>query len=207
MDQLWKDISEKSDTIEYILPQRTSDEFWEEGKLQADIIAKEFIESDVIAEYGCGIGRILTHLNAKEKHGIDITEKYLNKIDDETIIKHLTNGLNLDSEIDENTFDFIYSLMVFQHIPKENHLPILKNILYILKSGGKLLIQFPQNPNEYYRQTKFVNLYDKEELEELFKSAGFDKMKIYESNLVKYGKNGSYVPTKNLEYFVEAYKS
>lgn len=97
--------------------------------------------------------------------------------------------------------------MVFQHIPKENHVPILTNLLHVLKPNGKILVQFPQNPNEYYVSTNFVNLYTKEEIEKIFKSAGFDHIDIYEDNLVAYGENGEYIPSKKIEYFVEAYKS
>lgn len=203
----WKEIENTDNWIDFILPQRTEKDFWDEGKAQAYEIAKEYdIKNDIILDFGCGIGRTLTHLKAKEKHGADASAKFLKAIDtiDSDIITHYSDGLNIIKDYDY--FDFIYSIMVFQHNDKRHHSEILKNLYKCLKKGGKVYIQFPQRPNEYYKETTFVNLYLKEELISMFSATGFKDIEISEGNLVGYGANGEYKPIGNLEYFVTAYK-
>ena len=200
----WNKMSSQDDWIDFILPKRTEQEFWDEGQAQAYEIANLFSKDNVILEYGCGVGRVLKYLTAKEKHGADTCSKFISLIDQKDIITHLTDGKF--PFIDDDYFDFIYSLMVFQHNSKDTHFQILSTLYKCLKHNGKIYIQFPQNPNEYYKQTSFVNLYDKKELVNLFESVGFKAIKITEGNLVAYGANGEYTPTGNLEYFVTAYK-
>ena len=203
--QKWYELSLRSDSLDFILPKRTNKEFWDEGKSQAYEIANLFNrENDKILEFGCGVGRILKFLEAKEKHGCDASEIYLNKIDDPKVTKHANDGLSLIHRYDY--FDFIYSIMVFQHIPKKVHGDILQNILKCLKPNGSIYFQFPQKPNEYYIETEFVNTYTKEELIQMFSKAGFINVNIEEGNLVGYGSNGEYKPKGNLEYFVKAQK-
>ena len=203
--ETWRDIETAENWIDFILPKRTSSDFWDEGKAQAYEIAKEYdYNNDIILDFGCGIGRVLKFLKAKEKHGVDASSKFLNEIDDKSIIKHYSDGLNIIQGYDY--FDFIYSLMVFQHNDKKYHLQILKNLLKCLKPNGKVFIQFPQKPNEYYQETTFVNLYSENELISLFNTAGFVNVSIKKGNLVGYGANGEYKPVGTLEYFVTAHK-
>jgi len=203
--ETWRDIESAENWIDFILPKRTSQDFWDEGKAQAYEISNEYDHNnDIILDFGCGIGRVLKFLKAKEKHGADASSKFIREIDDESIITHYSDGLNLIQ--DYNYFDFIYSLMVFQHNDKRFHSKILENLYKCLKPKGKIFIQFPQKPNEYYKETTFVNLYTEKELISLFNSAGFEKISIKQGNLVGYGANGEYKPVGTLEYFVTAYK-
>lgn len=201
----WRDIESSDNWIDYILPKRSTDDFWDEGQAQAYEIAKHYdINNDIILDFGCGIGRIIKFLKAKEKHGADASAKFLKNIDDKTVETHYSDGLNLIKDYDY--FDFIFSIMVFQHNDKKFHPTILKNLYKILKPSGKIYIQFPKKPNEYYVETPFVNLYEKEELINLFSGANFKDIQVDEGNLVGYGANGEYEPIGNLEYFITAYK-
>ena len=45
----WKEIENTDNWIDFILPQRTEKDFWDEGKAQAYEIAKEYdIKNDII---------------------------------------------------------------------------------------------------------------------------------------------------------------
>ena len=190
---------------ELILPKRTDKEFWDEGKIQAQVLSKEFNNKGIILEYGCGIGRILTYLTAKEKHGADGSALYLSKIKEKSINKHLTDGLS--KFYHDNYFDFIYSIMVFQHIDKKYYKSILITLFNTLKPGGEIYIQFPNGPNEIYAENQwFVNIHTKEELNELFKEVGFKNINITKGNLIAYGSHGSIKPQEKVEFFVKAKK-
>jgi|TARA_R100000081_G_C4816803_1_gene175789 cyclopropane fatty-acyl-phospholipid synthase-like methyltransferase len=205
----WKNIEAEHNWKDFILPKRTDEQFNNEGEQQAkliqDIIDFEFEAKKIkVLEFGCGVARILKHLKADELHGADASLKFLRNINNSDIKTHYSDGLTLIQDI--NYFDFIYSIMVFQHNDKKYHTPILKNLHECLNDNGKVFIQFPQKPNLYYKETQFVNLYEKQELQNLFQSTGYSKIDITEGNLVGYGENGNYKPNGYLEYFVLAHK-
>ena len=205
----WKTISDENDWKDHILPKRTEEQFKNEGKLQADFI-QDIIDSEFsghrvkILEFGCGVGRVLEHINADELHGADASSKFLKLVTNPKIETHYSDGLSVIKN--KNYFDFIYSLMVFQHNDKRHHEQILKNLHTCLNQDGKVFIQFPQRPNSYYKETSFVNLYERQEIQDLFESAGFSSIDITEGNLVAYGEHGHYKPDGYLEYFVLAKK-
>ena len=205
----WKKIEAEQNWKDFILPKRTDEQFDFEGKQQAkliqDVIDFEFETKNVkVLEFGCGVGRILKYLKADELHGADASLKFLRNINNPKIKTHYSDGLSLIQDI--NYFDFIYSIMVFQHNDKKYHTRILKNLHECLNEKGKVFIQFPQKPNLYYKETQFVNLYEKIELQNLFQSAGYKNINITEGNLVGYGENGQFKPNGYLEYFVLAQK-
>jgi len=93
-------------------------------------------------EIGCGIGRILVPMSEIFGNitGIDISsemvqlgQKYVDDIQNCSILEN--NGTDL-SMFSENSFDFCYSFIVFQHIPEkkivENY---IKEVSRILKPG------------------------------------------------------------------------
>ena len=95
-----------------------------------------------ILEIGCGVGRILVPMSNIFGNiiGIDISsemvqlgQKYVSDIPNCSIIEN--NGVDL-SEFPDNSFDFCYSFIVFQHIPEkqivENY---IKEVSRILKSS------------------------------------------------------------------------
>ncbi|MCL5019644.1 MAG: class I SAM-dependent methyltransferase [Patescibacteria group bacterium] len=63
----------------------------------------------------------------------------------------VTNGKDLRA-VGDRKFDLVFSILVFQHLPREIFLKYLKESSEVLKSGGKLLFQIPiyqqQKPKE-----------------------------------------------------------
>jgi ubiquinone/menaquinone biosynthesis C-methylase UbiE len=129
----------------------TEEDFWNSGIDECnDILGKnmrrfeKIIENKKpsemnILEIGCGIGRILVPMSKIFGNviGIDISsemvqlgQKYVGKIPNCTILEN--NGINL-SIFPDNSFDFCYSFIVFQHIPEkqivENYVKEVSRIL------------------------------------------------------------------------------
>ena len=120
-NEMWKDFSKEDKWREYILPKRNEKEFYHEGELQAEAFKKYVTEFDSALEFGCGIGRVLTYIEADNKIGVDVCQSYLNKIVDESITKVKSDGLTIEG-VDDESVDFIYSIMVFQHTKKIDHI-------------------------------------------------------------------------------------
>ena len=115
----------------------SEDDFWNSGigecndilginteRYQKIIENKETLKMNIL-EIGCGIGRILIPMRKffGNVTGIDISsemvllgQKYVSDIPNCSIVEN--NGVDL-SEFSDNTFDFCYSFIVFQHIPEK----------------------------------------------------------------------------------------
>ena len=116
----------------------TEEDFWNSGidecndilgigieRYQKIIENKETLNMNIL-EIGCGIGRILIPMRKifGNVTGIDISsemvllgQKYVSDISNCSIVEN--NGIDL-SEFLDNSFDFCYSFIVFQHIPDKN---------------------------------------------------------------------------------------
>jgi len=129
----------------------TEEDFWNSGidecndilgisteRYQKIIENKETAKMNIL-EIGCGIGRILIPMRKifGNATGIDISsemvqlgQKYVSDIPNCNIVEN--NGTDL-AEFSDNSFDFCYSFIVFQHIPEkqivENYIKEVSRIL------------------------------------------------------------------------------
>lgn len=106
--------------------------------------------NDITAlEIGCGIGRLLAPLSKYgwDMHGIDISENML-RFGEEYLKSR--NALRVRTSLvsdttfpcADSTFNLVYSLMVFQHIPERAVITgYLKEAHRVLKPGGMIRVQ------------------------------------------------------------------
>jgi ubiquinone/menaquinone biosynthesis C-methylase UbiE len=129
----------------------TEEDFWNSGIDECNdilginteryqkIIENKDTSSMNVLEIGCGIGRILIPMRKifGNATGIDISsemvllgQKYVSDIPNCNIVEN--NGTDL-AEFSDNSFDFCYSFIVFQHIPEkkivENYIKEVSRIL------------------------------------------------------------------------------
>jgi len=147
------------------------DDFWKSGLIDTEtilgqnntrfekIISNNDPKNMKVLEIGCGIGRLLVPVSKifGEVIGIDISsemvsigQKKLSSIPNCKIIEN--NGVDL-SEFNDNSFDFCYSFIVFQHIPDKKIIEnYIKEVSRILKSGSIFRFQIrgtiSTKPNE-----------------------------------------------------------
>src|ERR1700733_10444340 len=100
-------------------------------------------------EIGCGPGRLVKPLSRHfgEIHGVDVSDEMIRLArqrlaDIPHAHFHATNGASLSQFADES-FDFVYSYAVFQHIPSRDVvLEYMREIRRVLKPGGMFRGQF-----------------------------------------------------------------
>jgi SAM-dependent methyltransferase len=100
-------------------------------------------------EIGCGPGRLMRPMSRHfiELHGVDVSDEMValarEKLRDiPNAIPHATDGASL-AEFADESFEFVYSYAVFQHIPsREIVVQYLKEIQRVLKPGGLARLQF-----------------------------------------------------------------
>lgn len=132
-----------------------NDIFFQTGTKEIDTLLKYIKENQipvpfrgVALDFGCGIGRLTVALADyfDQVTGIDISAKMIEKakkIHSSDKLQFVANPHpNLDI-FPNQSFDFIYSNIVFQHIPKKNQISYLKDFSRIIKSKGWIIVQIP----------------------------------------------------------------
>src|SRR6185369_11878553 len=122
------------------------DEFFATGDdtvrgLEADF--KRLRGRDAALEIGCGPGRLMRPLSRHfaEIHGVDVSDEMIALArerlrDTPNAHLHVSDGASL-AEFPDETFDFVYSYAVFQHVPsREIVAAYMRETHRVLKTGG-----------------------------------------------------------------------
>src|ERR1700733_12451707 len=111
-------------------------------------------------EIGCGPGRLMRPMSRHfvEIHGVDVSDEMIalarEKLRDiPNAHPHATDGASL-GRFPDDSFDFVYSYAVFQHIPSRDVVyQYLREVRRVLKVGGLVRLQFnglPRGVGETY---------------------------------------------------------
>ncbi|MFH0859781.1 MAG: class I SAM-dependent methyltransferase [Candidatus Altiarchaeota archaeon] len=193
--EVWND-SAKKDLINAICDGYTKEQFEESGKSTVDnILLTVMPKNAIILDVGCGIGRIDSYLASycKQLHCVDISDEMITIARDrlkkfQNVFVYRADAREL--EFSDNTFDFIFSFLVVQHMNKEDSFVALTEIFRVLKKGGKALIQFPNLLSEVYfksfladvrsreRKINRVRAYTTAEIEKNLSYIGFKVVEI-----------------------------
>lgn len=142
-----------------------------------------------VLDIGCGVGRLEYKLGKEVKFclGIDIAPSMIALAKKNTSTKNVkfmvVNGRDL-SGLGSMQFALIFSMIVFQHLPRNVFKNYVRDSYKHLKNKGKLFFQIP-----IYKGSKpleppinhpwAVRSYNLKELEKILKSSGFKNIKFY----------------------------
>ena len=153
-------------------------EFFQTGIDEIDSLLKEIDQLNLklshkrALDFGCGVGRV-TQALAKyfdKVDGVDIAPSMIelantyNKCEDK--VHYYVNHKNSLEIFKDNTYDFIYSVEVFQHMPPEYQENYLSELLRILSPDGLLVFELPSEYeslkrkvffNFYFQKVKFIH--------------------------------------------------
>ena len=132
---------------------KAEQKFWESGERHVDLVFVNiekhlrvgFYPENTL-DFGCGVGRLLKPLVKRSKYvtGVDVSATML-----ELAAKNLSEGdsgnVRLVSNLQDNqpeSFDFIHSYIVFQHIPATRGYQLMDELLMLLKTGGIAVLHF-----------------------------------------------------------------
>lgn len=149
---------------------------------------RHLTNKDSVLEIGCGNGAIAVRVFGKAKRfvGTDISEEAI-----EMIRKRFRKIENVRFEATTDvlslgeTFDMIYAITVFQHIPKEFTKKYIEDCKKILKPGGVLffnVLSGMQDKNVADIEQEINGIcepnmgFSKEEIEKVCQEAGFDSV-------------------------------
>jgi cyclopropane fatty-acyl-phospholipid synthase-like methyltransferase len=164
-------------------------------------LPENFLREDwCVLDIGCGAGYHMEYMaqRVREVYGVDISikaveiaVKRLSKFDNVYVYEGTGDSLNM---FPDNTFDFVYSMATFQHIPKAFTENYLKETLRCLKPNGKMLFHVIHrlNPEENKGDIGLIKNeetrgYDKETLREMVAKSGLKLDKIIRQKLGRRG--------------------
>jgi SAM-dependent methyltransferase len=100
-------------------------------------------------DFGCGVGRLTRALAGlfETVEGIDVSPTMISKANELNVdLKervHFSVNQNTITKFDHNSFSFIYTTIVLQHIPYPQQVEYIKEFARILKPGGVMVFQIP----------------------------------------------------------------
>lgn len=169
------------------------DSVYKRSKDIVDILEKLKLinKNSVVLDIGCGVGRGEYTLAKKVKEciGVDISSSMIKiarkYVKNNNVKFYITNGHDLKI-LSNKKFDLIFSILVFQHMPKEPFINYLKESFIILKNKGMICFQIsiyqkdkPKDPPKSHPWAlRFYNLV---ELEKILKKIGFVDIKFYDA--------------------------
>ena len=117
------------------------EEFWQTGRNELNgyrqLIRTHFGDfSDASAlDFGCGVGRLTRAMGemCQQATGLDISPGMLVEAR-----RHAPANVNYVSELGDETFDWLNSIIVFQHIPPQRGYRLLDDLLARVNPGGAL---------------------------------------------------------------------
>ena len=131
------------------------EQFWrlgedEIGRVMATATTLGYpVGNDTALDFGCGVGRLTRAMARHFSHctGVDVAATM---IEQATRLHHgpaytfLVNETNDLGRFEDSTFDFVYSALVLQHLPRVEMIRrFIAELFRVLKPGGLLAFQLP----------------------------------------------------------------
>lgn len=104
------------------------------------------LESGRALDFGCGVGRLVLPLSRHFRHvtGIDISPDMLRHAADNCLEagQHNVDFVPSSDDLEEleDPFDFVHSLIVFQHIPVERGMKLLTRLMQLTRPDGVMMV-------------------------------------------------------------------
>jgi SAM-dependent methyltransferase len=111
-----------------------------------------------VLEIGCGIGRLLKPLSSRVRRavGVDLSEEMLRRGREYCADRPNVELLRTDGGLEEladGAFDFVFSHIVFQHLPRKAYVDrYLREAARVLKTGGLLRVQVDGRARQFFRR-------------------------------------------------------
>lgn len=111
-----------------------------------------------VLEIGCGMGRLLRPLSPRVEHvvGVDLSEEMLRRAREHCASLSNVELARTDGGLDslaDRTFDFVFSHIVFQHLPRKAYAErYFREAFRVLAPGGIFRVQVDGRSRQVFRR-------------------------------------------------------
>ena len=130
------------------------------GKL-LDVHLAEYSDSNRVLDFGCGFGALTYYLLSKFKSvsGIDASLQQVLIAQKNSLPVHYLPTENFDgwAASNKSSFDLIFLMDVFEHIPVANQIKFLSSLTSTLKSGGQIFIKVPNASSPMASRWRYID--------------------------------------------------
>jgi ubiquinone/menaquinone biosynthesis C-methylase UbiE len=127
------------------------------GRDQAEVLAALLPSADsVVVDIGCGIGRVAKYMapHSKLLWAVDVSAEMLTmaqeRMSDQQNVSYARCTDTRIPDIGDASVDFVYSVLVLQHLEREDAFLMLREIRRMLRTGGLAYLTFPNLLSDVY---------------------------------------------------------
>ncbi len=192
----WMPYSEGDARVQ-ILNFEDEQHFEETGKGELARLQPFFEASSTVLDLGCGIGRIARYVapNCATLWAVDASPRMLELARARLVeLGNVRYALCADTrvpDVPDGSVDFVYSIIVLQHLEKVHAFLLVEDVVRMLKPGGRAFFTWPNILDDFFLDS-FVQyargggsanpsrarMYTTAELERLLPAAGFSAVEI-----------------------------
>lgn len=200
---LWVPADEE-EARKLILETTDSGEFEASGREEADAMDHLVGPCSVVLDFGCGSGRVARYVAPRcaSLVAVDASTAMLELARSRLAgIPNLRFVLSRDStipDVADASVDHVYSILVLQHLEREDAFLVLRELWRVLRPGGSALLTFPNLLSETYLAA-FVNqvgrggavdrqrarYYTPQEVTRVLPAAGLDVVSLQEEENIR----------------------
>jgi ubiquinone/menaquinone biosynthesis C-methylase UbiE len=190
--ELWNP-GNATDAIDQIYNTRDMESFEHGGQFDFETLSPYISKSTTVLDFGCGIGRLAKYVApaCKELWAVDVSAHMLKlaaqrlaEFDNVRLVQSKDTGI---PDVPTASIDLVYSLLVLQHVEREDAFVLLEELRRVLRPDGRAVLNFPNLLNDGYlegfvhyahtgasSQANRARVYTPQEVERIVTAAGFD---------------------------------
>jgi SAM-dependent methyltransferase len=188
---LWNPSDETAALLQ-IFNTDSQESFEEGGRWDLDRLRQWFDKDSTVLDLGCGIGRVARYVapECAVLWAVDASQKMLDmaaaRLGDLPNIKYAHCHDVTFPDVPSESVDLAYSLLVLQHLEREDAFLLLEELRRVIRPGGTVVLTYPNLLSETYlsgfvtyahhgqsTDAARARLYTPQEVEALLPAAGF----------------------------------
>lgn len=183
-----------------IINYEDEERFEETGRGELERLRPYLTPDSTVLDLGCGIGRIARYVapNCATLWAVDASPRMLElargRLAGEANVRYALCADTRVADVPDASVDFVYSIIVLQHLEKEHAFLLVEDVVRMLRPGGRALFTWPNLLDDFFLDSFLsyahdggsanpsrARMYTTTELERLLPAAGFSAVEVREA--------------------------